>query len=340
MRDLSPRARTWLFAALAAACVAVTGGLLAGLVASSPGRDGGAGGAAGALEHARADRRPVVLARSLAAGEEGRLVLAGAVGDGVLAAGGPRCDRVHFNGARGICLARGGGFATGYRARLLDRDLRVTGEVALEGLASRARVSPDGRWAAVTMFVTGHAYADDGTFSTQTTIIDAARAEPEAELEEFSVTHRGRVISAVDVNFWGVTFAADGDRFYATLATGGRTFLVRGSIRDRTMRTLHANVECPSLSPDGTRIAYKRRTGSGDLPWRLTVLDLESLRETPLAESRGLDDQPEWLDDGHVLYGRGGDTWVVPADGSGAPRRLLAGADSPAAVRWGAGAEA
>ena len=116
------------------------------------------------------------------------------------------------------------------------------------------------------MFVTGHAYAEAGMFSTQTTLIDLRTGQKIVNLEDFTVSRNGRVVTAVDVNFWGVTFAPDGDHFYATLATGGKTYLVRGSIHDRTMRTLHENVECPSLSPDGTRIAYKKRVGSGHQP--------------------------------------------------------------------------
>ena len=64
------------------------------------------------------------------------------------------------------------------------------------------------------------------------------------------------------------------------------------------------------------------------------MLDLETMRETPLAESRSVDDQAEWLDDDHVLYGIDGDTYEVPADGTGEPVRYLAGADSPQVVGW------
>jgi hypothetical protein len=63
------------------------------------------------------------------------------------------------------------------------------------------------------------------------------------------------------------------------------------------------------------------------------VLDLASGRETPLAETRSVDDQVEWLDDGRILYGLQGDIWVVPADGSGTPQVYLADALSPAVVR-------
>jgi hypothetical protein len=42
----------------------------------------------------------------------------------------------------------------------------------------------------------------------------------------------------------------------------------------------------------------------------------------------------EWLDDGRVLYAVDSAVWTVPADGTGRPRRFLAGAESPAVVRW------
>jgi hypothetical protein len=245
-----------------------------------------------------------------------------------------RCDRVHFAAGAGLCVARGGGFAAGYRARVYGADLRVRHELDIAGVPSRARVSPDGRYGSVTMFVTGHSYADAGAFSTQTTLIDLARGTRIASLEDFDVTRAGRQVTAVDVNYWGVTFARDSDHFYATLATGGKTYLIEGSVRERTARVLHTNVECPSLSPDGTRIAYKRRSVSAGHPWRLTVLDLATMQETPLAERRSVDDQVEWLDDGNVLYGVDGEIATVPSDGSGAPRRFMARAGSPAVVRW------
>jgi len=131
-----------------------------------------------------------------------------------------------------------------------------------------------------------------------------------------------------------VTFARDSDRFFATLATGGKTYLIEGSVRARTAHVIHENVECPSLSPDGTRIAFKKRGPDSANPWRLTVLDLATMRETPLAETRSVDDQAEWLDDDHVLYGLDGAIWVERADGTGRPKRFMDGAGSPAVVRW------
>ncbi len=63
--------------------------------------------------------------------------------------------------------------------------------------------------------------------------------------------------------------------------------------------------------------------------------------ETPLAETRHVDDQVEWLDDTAILYAlpdpsaptvRVTDIWQVPADGDGEPSLLLPHAFSPAVL--------
>ena len=153
-----------------------------------------------------------------------------------------------------------------------------------------------------------------------------------ADLEKFAVTKDGRRIHSQDFNFWGVTFARDSDEFYATLATGAHHYLVHGSVRGRAMEVVHDNVECPSLSPDGTRIAYKRRDGN-PWHWRLHVLDLKTGADVAVAERRPVDDQAEWLDNRRLLYGFGVDVWTAPADGSGRPQRFLAHASSPSTQR-------
>ncbi|MFD0329888.1 TolB family protein [Streptacidiphilus monticola] len=93
----------------------------------------------------------------------------------------------------------------------------------------------------------------------------------------------------------------------------------------------------PSLSPDGTRIAFKRRVLGSAALWHEYVLDLRTLKQTPLAESHSVDDQAFWLDDRTVAYalptqGETGSTdlWSVPADGSGTPALLAGHAASPA----------
>jgi hypothetical protein len=312
--------RQTAFALLAAVC---TLGTLAAIAAGIGGGEGAArdSAAVGAssIVYRSAGRVAVAPLRD---GRPGRRELTGL-----------RCERIHFAAGRGLCLTRGRGFAAGYRAEVVGPDLRVLRGLDVAGVPSRARVSPDGRNGSVTLFVAGHAYTDAGSFSTQTTLIDLASGTKIADLEQFTVLRDGRQVTAVDRNFWGVTFARDSDRFYATMATGGRTYLIEGSVRGRSARVIHANVECPSLSPDGTRIAYKRRPGVGSAPWRLAVLDLADGRETLLSETRNVDDQVEWLDSRRVLYGVDGAVWSAPADGSGAPSRFLAGAGSPAVVR-------
>jgi hypothetical protein len=152
-----------------------------------------------------------------------------------------------------------------------------------------------------------------------------------------------RPIREVDFNLWGVTFARDSRHFYATLRTGGKTYLLEGDLASRQARVLRENVECPSLSPDNTRLAFKKREGGGVGPitWRLPVLDLQTLEDRPLAEKRSVDDQVEWLDDHHILYSlpetieasAGTDTSVVPADGGGEPRLFMPKAYSPVVLR-------
>lgn len=335
---MADRRRGVLFALLVVACVAVAG------IAIAVGAGGGtsekaSAGAASVLTKARADGRPMMVFRNLAGGT------GAAQGDQVeieradAPSGEPtrtalHCERVYFAAGRGLCLARGSGFAAGYSAQVFGPDLKVVHKLGVAGVPSRARVSPDGRYGSVTLFVTGHSYAAAGSFSTATTLIDMATGKKIADLEQFQTTRGDKIVTAVDVNYWGVTFARDSDTFYATMATGGKTYLIRGSVRDRTATVLKENVECPSLSPDGTRIAYKKKVGPVSKPWRLTVLDLKTMRETPLAESRSVDDQVEWRDDRHVLYGVDDAIWTADADGGGTPSRVVTAAASPAVVRW------
>ncbi|MET9451896.1 TolB family protein [Streptomyces cinerochromogenes] len=258
------------------------------------------------------------------------------------APGGPRtasglkCLRFYAASGTGVCLqAVHGPVSDTYRALVLDARLRTVHRYDVPGIPSRARVSPTGHFAAWTAFVGGDSYAGTN-FSTRTAIADTRSGELIPSLEAFRIVKDGRTYRAADVNFWGVTFADDDRTFYATLATKGRTYLVRGDLRRRTVTTLHADVECPSLSPDGTRVAYKKRVEGlpKDAPWRLYVLDLRTLRETPLAETRSVDDQAVWRDARTVVYALpgdyGADLYEVPADGSGRARRVSSAAVSPA----------
>ncbi|MGH8972138.1 MAG: hypothetical protein ACRD0C_02915 [Acidimicrobiia bacterium] len=284
--------------------------------------------------------QPHVVFRTLAAGQAGLVAVAPAADpDGPRALTELDCLRVYMAAGSGMCLTEKGGTFTPYSVVFFGPDFRPRGQESLAGLMSRARVSPDGRYGTATVFVTGHSYAP-GTFSTQTTIHDMATGELLGELESFTVEKDGKEIKAADFNFWGVTFAREPGIFYATLGTAGHTYLVRGDVESARMEVLRDGVECPSLSPDGTRIAFKQRTGSGLGPvtWRPAVLDVATLADHPLSEDRTVDDQIEWLNDDTVLYavdtGVGApDTWAASADGTGEPRLFLTDADSPAVVR-------
>jgi hypothetical protein len=240
------------------------------------------------------------------------------------------CERVYYAAGRGLCLATAD-TDSGYQATIFTSSLGTLYTLALGGVPSRARVSADGRYGAMTAFVNGHAYLENGGYSTETTIVDMRTGELVGNLESFEVSKDGKPFHAEDFNFWGITFAADPNRFYATLRTGGRYYLVEGDVAARTMRVIRNHVECPSLSPDGTRIAYKSRIGNQNR-WQLEVLDLDTLSAHPVAERRPIDDQVEWLNDETLVYSDSLDVYTVPADGSGSPRRIVRDASSPVSL--------
>jgi WD40-like Beta Propeller Repeat len=328
---LSRRARILTFAGLTVVLLAAAAGYVAWAALDSDSSEARPAPPAAELRRATATK-PFVVYQNVARDEHyGEIALGPADAPRARTTySGLVCERVYFAGGQGLCLTpRQETLAQAVNARIFGLDFRPTRTVRLDGLRSRARVSPGGRYGAATTFVAGHSYRDTG-FSTFTALIDMANGEVLSDLEKFEVTRDGKPFDEIDFNFWGVTFARDERTFYATLSSGGKYYLVEGDVPTRRARVIADGVECPSLSPDGKRIAFKRRQGDG---WRLYVLDLASGREHPLAETRSVDDQVEWLDDERILYGLVKDVWVVPADGSGEPRVHIRDALSPAVVR-------
>jgi hypothetical protein len=320
------RGRIILVAVVSAMLLAGAAGyvVVAGRRASSA-----ASAAAGAVDAGPGDR---ILFRSLAAGSYGRVAT---LGGGVRTISGVSCDRVSAAAGNVICLRPDGPLAT-YQLAVLDARLRMRENYPLVGVPNRARVSPSGKWFAWTVFVTGDSY-NGGKFSTRVGMLNTATGDTVDTLETWAITRDGKPYRSADVNFWGVTFVDD-QHFYATMSTAGRRYLVAGDIAAQTLRTLATNVECPSLSPDGTRLVFKQALGADPARgWRLTVLNLRTMARTTLAETRSVDDQAAWLGNGTVMYAihrspRNADVWQVPADGSGRPGLLIPDAESPTAL--------
>lgn len=315
---------------------------LALLAAGCSRRDDGVQASADALR-----TQPHIYYRSVRPGEYGKVVLAD------LAAPNDRrvvsdltCDRLDFGRKFGICLAEVRG-VPGIAAvlKLVDVQFTVLASFPMTGAPIRARLSPDERYGAITIFATGERY--DADFTTRTYLIDMERRTLLGDLEAFSTTDQGRPIGAVDFNFWGVTFERDPNRFYATLGTSRQRLLVHGTMGTKSFEVVRAEMECPSLSPEGSRIGFKKPNADADVgsrTWRVAVLDLASQREWVLPqETRNIDDQVEWLDDRHLLYqfaesqGLPEDAlnvWVSPTDDSSEPPRIFVKAgSSPAVVR-------
>lgn len=249
------------------------------------------------------------------------------------------CDRVSAASGIASCLHTDRGVVTTFAASQYDMNWNATTSWPLAGVPSRTRISPDGSLISTTAFVTGHAYAVTG-FSTQTEIRSSAGADY-GNIEDFATTVNGEQLVAADRNIWGVTFADNDNTFYATIASGGNTWLARGDLTARSLTAIADAVECPALSPDGTRIAFKKRVSDAPVAsWSIAILTLSDGTVQDLPESRNVDDQPEWLDDDTVLYGMpretaigDSDVWSIAADGASDPMLFIEHAWSPTVLR-------
>ncbi|MGH9018792.1 MAG: FTR1 family protein [Acidimicrobiales bacterium] len=297
------------------------------------------------------DGRYLLFRNTVPGTDYGRLGLVAADDpSGARAITGLSCDRVDFEGGLGLCLnLPASGLVVTTTATIFNAHFQVLRQVGLTGFPSRTRVSPDGRYGSVTTFTSGDSYASVGSYSTRTSIIDMRTGRILFDLEQLTVTRDGKPFSNVNFNFWGVTFSTDGHHFYATLGSGAQTYLIKGDLDSRRASVIASNVACPSLSPDGREIAFKRQLPGSPIRWRLSVLDLATGKVRPLAETRSIDDQAEWLDDSTIIYGVDDQpagsittyqaappgtvgatsvttgTWSVAADGGGHPHLVSKG---------------
>ena len=156
-------------------------------------------------------RRPHLLFRNTALGSAyGNLSLVA-----LDAAGGPRyatklpCERIYGTEESGLCLQASRDVLTTYRAVSFDRGFGPLHTFNLAGTPSRTRVSRDGRFAGVTVFVTWRFLQHRRVFYSNDSHRPRLGKDPR-RLEEFSVIKDDQPFKKVDFNFWGVTFAPDG----------------------------------------------------------------------------------------------------------------------------------
>ena len=246
-----------------------------------------------------------------------------------------RCQRYYRAAATSVCL-RIAGPGPSYEAAVWTSD-KLVRTIPLPGIPSRARISADGDMVSWTSFVTGDSYTVPGGFSTRSGVFNVRTAEVTDSIEHFTATVAGHVTPAADINYWGITVGDDDNTFYATMATSGRTYLMKGDLAAKTLQEVRQTAECPSISPDGKRVAYKKRP-TPTQPWELVVLDLAGKRELVLPGTAGIDDQAVWLDDATLAYGAAVNNqrsaiFFVPADGSAPAHRVVPDAASPVPVR-------
>ncbi len=252
------------------------------------------------VAQAAASKAKLLVKVAGAGAEDGKVDIIGA-GGRVLGAIPLRCDRVHAGAGNVACLRTVPG--QGLQLDLADRHGAVLGTLKFPNvlLASRVRVAKDGATVAFTGFGAGHTYTGTN-FSTRTYLVDFARRRLLADVSTFKVIEANSLtLPAKRINVWGVTFdPASSNRFYATVGAGGAVFLAAGDLKARTLTLTRGEMECPSLSPDGTRIAFKRRNPAGG--WFPAVYEIASGREWVMKEGRSLDDQIEWIDDATIAY--------------------------------------
>jgi hypothetical protein len=296
--------------------------------------------AADAVSSSAAPTGPRVVFRNTAPGQGYGLVASVSLQDpaGQRTLAREACDRVYETGQDLLCLRVDRGVLTTFEAVLFDSSGKRLSSWALPGIPSRARISADSRLVSSTAFITGMSYATVG-FSTQA-VIRGTDGHDYGNLEDFTTLIDGKRLTASDRNYWGVTFSSDDNIFYATAASGGKTWLVRGDLAARTLTSVRENAECPSISPDGSRVAYKKNVSkTATSHWAIAVLDLRSGQEKILGEERSVDDQVEWLGNQTLLYGLlnthpgDSDVWSIPSDGSAAPAIYIKHAWSPSVVR-------
>ena len=137
------------------------------------------------------------------------------------------CQRTHMAGGRGTCL-RQDPATSQYFLEIFDDTFTSRHRVPLTGVPSRTRVSPDGRWAAATVFEHGHSYAEAG-FSTRTTLTDTATGSGVCRSREVRGGARWPSLQVARLQLLGRHVRAQtATRSTSTLSSGGVNYLAVG----------------------------------------------------------------------------------------------------------------
>ena len=254
------------------------------------------------------------------------------------------CLRVHIAGNHGVCLSKAEGLTasfdtTFFEASNLDKDIKDYPSA----LPSRARISPNGRFSAVTAFVSGSSYVDIGAETTTLLTIDEIDSTRLLRGgNQFEINSEEDRFKNLNAQYWGITFGADEDEVYVTGFYGEQPEIMHGTLNNMTIEPTGWVGSCPSLSPDGKTLVFKEMRQDGS--FELVAVDVATNTKMKLGEARSVDDQVEWLDNDTILYAlhpEGGDNPVQPefdiwmldiAEGS-EPALFLPNADSPAVGR-------
>ena len=118
--------------------------------------------------------------------------------------------------------------------------------------------------------------------STATQVHEVGGGHDRGDLEDFTLTLDGNQVSPDDRNIWGVTFL---DERPSTRRWLPRKDLARpGKPADRTLTSLTDDAECPSVSPDGARVAFKVDVDEGSASvWEIADLDLATMERSASA---------------------------------------------------------
>lgn len=254
-----------------------------------------------------------------------------------------RCLRLYVAAGNGVCLSQQDALVPQYTATLFDAADPYQRDIKSYPMAlpSRARITPDGATLSATGFVSGSSYTDIGGATATIVFIDSFASNELVSLSEFDIDSDDPKYAMEAADFWGTTFV-DNDNFYVTGLFGADPEVMAGSLSTATLRPTTFKGSCPSVSPDGETLVYKRtRDGGG---YDLVAVTLATGDNWVLNETRSADDQVEWLDDDTILYALHPvdddasvqpewDIWALDITPGSEPQMFLPNADSPAVIR-------